>query len=1023
MKSSFSILSTLKKSSWILIKVAGSLLSVGTISLFLFLVYLSISPLYLDFLLPYVRPYLTALSPAISFERAALVWREWNHPFELQLETFYLRLNEDQNIHIPQLVVHLDLMKALQGKLVISKATVSRATLPLGGRTTASPETTIAQIFDPTFLEKLNVLVLEEPAFLFSPHKDPLKWSGLSLTIRRKKDQLMFDVTVHQEKLIKGSAQFNADEQTLQVFTSLENLAFSLEKSPFPPLPKAFSEIVETLLSKRLLSGSFEGSYDLKQNTWRTGKGVLTDPFAPDAFDLQVTLQNDRLILEHLKFDLKGLPVTLQGQVYIKTQEFSGELMAPGPLSLSVLSQLWPQTLIPDPREWIFTNISEGTIKDIAVSGKGNWNGEGLPIVRSFTGQMLLEGIRVSYLKGMPAVTNACGKATFDSKQFLITLTRGALEQQTLEKGTVLLNNLDNEKESLALDVSLQGPISNVLTIIDHPPLEYTRQLDIQPSAFQGTAQTHLKLDFPLKKDLLLKDVTISVESRLSNVAFSTVIGEKKAPLALKKGKLTLKTTQKKLTLEGTAEVNQHAAQVSWEENLGPQGGRSYSLKTSMTPGEVLSSWNIDLHQWISGLFDVSLVYRVPKGKKVTSLLELKVNFQKAALDLPFLSWKKPVGQEGTLSTHLEFMPQGGILLKDLDFKGKDVAVLGSISFSKEKALEKLHFSKVKAPDTHVSVDLTYDLPKGYALTLKGESFNFSSLFSDNAPKTNDLLKPGTPFMLSLNLQKGVTGKGKTIDHLVAQLKGHQGKEGLSWDDAQISGLTGTYKPIHSKKSLEKPGEFLLSFKDQKLLVRANDAGAFLKTLGLHNEIKKGSLVLESQQPNPLKPYEGHLKIKNFEIKDMPILTRLLALSSPTGIIDLLSSENLLFGLFEARFSALNDQIIIHEARAVSAGLGIPFKGTINRKERTLFLTGNIIPAYMINSILSNIPLVGDLFFGGKDSGFLATRFVMKGPLDNPQIDVNPLQFLAPGFLKHLFEDDAEEEKNLRSTEEDMKRL
>jgi hypothetical protein len=65
-------------------------------------------------------------------------------------------------------------------------------------------------------------------------------------------------------------------------------------------------------------------------------------------------------------------------------------------------------------------------------------------------------------------------------------------------------------------------------------------------------------------------------------------------------------------------------------------------------------------------------------------------------------------------------------------------------------------------------------------------------------------------------------------------------------------------------------------------------------------------------------------------------------------------------------------------------------------------MRGTLVPAYAVNSILNNIPLIGTLL-GGPGSGVFAATYRMTGSLDDPDISVNPLATLAPGFLRGLF--------------------
>ena len=67
-------------------------------------------------------------------------------------------------------------------------------------------------------------------------------------------------------------------------------------------------------------------------------------------------------------------------------------------------------------------------------------------------------------------------------------------------------------------------------------------------------------------------------------------------------------------------------------------------------------------------------------------------------------------------------------------------------------------------------------------------------------------------------------------------------------------------------------------------------------------------------------------------------------------------------------------------------------------------ITGTIIPAYGLNSALSEIPLVGDILTGGKGQGVIGLTFELGGTMDKPRFQVNPVSALAPGILRKFFE-------------------
>ena len=86
------------------------------------------------------------------------------------------------------------------------------------------------------------------------------------------------------------------------------------------------------------------------------------------------------------------------------------------------------------------------------------------------------------------------------------------------------------------------------------------------------------------------------------------------------------------------------------------------------------------------------------------------------------------------------------------------------------------------------------------------------------------------------------------------------------------------------------------------------------------------------------------------------------------------------------------------------SALGITARGVMDLEEDTVDIDGTLVPAYAVNSILGNIPLLGQLLVGERGSGvFAATYRAERLASPDPVIGMNPLSTLAPGFLRRLF--------------------
>ena len=134
-----------------------------------------------------------------------------------------------------------------------------------------------------------------------------------------------------------------------------------------------------------------------------------------------------------------------------------------------------------------------------------------------------------------------------------------------------------------------------------------------------------------------------------------------------------------------------------------------------------------------------------------------------------------------------------------------------------------------------------------------------------------------------------------------------------------------------------------------------------------------------------------------------PLLARLLNALSVSGLLDLLSGEGLVFSQLAGDLTWSEDRIDLDDIRTSGGALGLTVAGPIDLANNSLALEGTIVPVYGINRILGLVPVLGDLLSGGKGQGLFAATYHLTGSASQPDVSVNPLAVLAPGFLRNLF--------------------
>ena len=79
-------------------------------------------------------------------------------------------------------------------------------------------------------------------------------------------------------------------------------------------------------------------------------------------------------------------------------------------------------------------------------------------------------------------------------------------------------------------------------------------------------------------------------------------------------------------------------------------------------------------------------------------------------------------------------------------------------------------------------------------------------------------------------------------------------------------------------------------------------------------------------------------------------------------------------------------------------------EGYIDRKKETVDMQGEISPMHLVNAIIQKLPILGPLIVGGEGEGMFSIDFSMEGPVDNPEVDSNPLTIIKPRIIERAIE-------------------
>ena len=81
------------------------------------------------------------------------------------------------------------------------------------------------------------------------------------------------------------------------------------------------------------------------------------------------------------------------------------------------------------------------------------------------------------------------------------------------------------------------------------------------------------------------------------------------------------------------------------------------------------------------------------------------------------------------------------------------------------------------------------------------------------------------------------------------------------------------------------------------------------------------------------------------------------------------------FDNLEAKITKAGDRIDVRNGRTSGRSIGLTTQGWLDLAKETAQLRGVVVPAFALNNLLSNVPLLGPLLTGGKDGGLFAISY------------------------------------------------
>ncbi len=666
----------------------------------------------------------------------------------------------------------------------------------------------------------------------------------------------------------------------------------------------------------------------------------------------------------------------------------------------AAVKQLWPWWVGKAARRWAIANVYGGTARNAKLEvflpmgrisktvGPLELNDSELNV--SFD----IEDARINLAGDIPPLRDAFGHFTLKGEHMDVAINSGTAyfpsgRSVDLTGGNFLIPDVHEKPLMAEMKIAVAGEADAIAELVSYRPIRALQRTAFKAEDFSGPMTAQVGARFGLVTAQNPPPPQWQTEMVLNGVTLNKQIAGRE--IADIKG--TLRVDENQALLDSKATIDGMPMDLSVVEPVAASSSVKRSREISGTlNGDAIRKMAPGLAGIVDGSVDLNL--SIDENDKQTVTADLG----RATLSLPWVGWSKGSGI-GAKASFSAATRDGQTTIDDFALTGDGFGARGSMEIDKA-GLNTARFTSVRlASGDDYSVGVTRQ-KGGYSMVIQGTS-------ADVRPVLDQLRKPAD------TVQGGADGKTVSIEARIDQVKGFN-NETLSNVDF-VYKLRGRDMTGLSLSAITDSGQAVVAKlvkgdADNTLELTSGDAASLARFADIYSNMR-GGLVNLKLRDRGAGSWRGAIDVRKFSLINEDRLKSMVSTpADPSGRslnqavkgnIDVSTAS------FERGFAEiLLDPGSVRVDRGVVRGrdIGATFQGTIRDANGMMDMTGTFMPAYGLNRLFGELPLIGAILGNGRDRGLLGITFKMDGPFKKPRLTINPLSIIAPGVFRSIFE-------------------
>ena len=699
------------------------------------------------------------------------------------------------------------------------------------------------------------------------------------------------------------------------------------------------------------------------------------------------------------------------GELYLEGEATGGsapEVRVEGHMStvpVATMLGIWPSALGSNARTWVRDSIKQGSVlggsfRYLRGSAIGGGTEQGrLSVAIQAADVVMQPGAQLPTLhipRGLIRLEGPMLEVTVPEAH----LPLGGGRKLTLAAARFTAPDVMADPPIGELALQANASVSSVLALLAQKPFELGHLLNERTESLEGKVEAALTFKFPLKKHLALADVQVEGRGKLLEGRARNLIGKHDAQAAT----ITFDISDRAIDAKGDLLVSSVPVKFEWQRIFDAPPGKQPPLRLKATLDRAdRDQLRIDPDHHVHG--EVPVEVTITQDQRGESRVHVWADLTSADIILDRVVWRKPAGRHAIMQFDLRRGERYETELRDFKVVGDDIAIGGWIGLDANDKIREFHF-----PDYSVNIVSRLDVrgilrnDNVWHIRANGQTYDgrevFRALFSfgeneDEKPRRKDA--PGTDFEATISNVIGFSDV--SLRNLSLKLSRRDGK--LTAFKAE--GVLDGGKPLTAE---------LYTGRNQprQIVVLTDDAGQAFRLVDFYPNVVGGRMRLDiNLDGRGAAEKTGLLRVERFRILGDPVVSEVLQVPDDTRPYVAQRQRRVIrqafdFDWMRLPFSIGHGQLVINDSEIRGPLVGATLRGKADFRTRQVNIGGTYVPLQGLNSALGFIPGLGQLLTGPQGEGVLGMTFAIRGPMENPEVLVNPLSLVAPGIFREMFQ-------------------